>query len=637
MKKGSLNTAHSNGDHETDYNNMKARNANCHLGVNPRSSFKQHDTGLRYSRLNPQTNDPEPIFVEFDSEEAFLQDYLYLNPCPFELEEGLPATSFVYHSTPNHTRTKIKCTQTENYLESVLSAICEKCPSFHVCVHKESFQTGYRLRVKLANPSKKQMYQYSSKYITKTSLRPLEKIKDVRLRNHPASLWIDRSGFVLIRQAKGRPRKRLPVDRIPGVRLLDGGQLTSRLMAAVSTHLIQGLGHDFIAEGYGIASRTVDTISSIASLTVRKAKLENLCQQIENGTLGTAYDTPNRPYLQTESFWMNEEEYIAVLKFTPIDCSSEIPEELWKQKTELVFIYSAKEAEELRRTWKAVYCERTMTFLNYSVPDESNMRPTSILFTTKARLILFLFEPIRKESNTPAEIIYLICQLWMEIIKEFESSDLALSKNKETFKIFTRFPCSPLDLITMGRTKKFLAVFATDLRNEWSPSDNIRINALIQALNSMVDCLCKPGKKAAKDSGSTIEYREKSIHYISQLTDRIENVLTPGLKTGDLSYSINKMLYLNEAVIPTITAERGPKPTIPFNADGDIDTKYIKSIGIPVHCLEYLLDQGLMERNRVDIISCASEKLKLGKAHPCSDCNICPLITALALEDSFEE
>lgn len=636
MKKGSLNTAHSNGDHETDYNNMKARNANCHLGVNPRSSFKQHDTDLRYSRLNPQTNEPEPIFVEFDSEEAFLQDYLYLNPCPFELEEGLPATSFVYNSTPNHTRTKIKCSQTEHYFEPVLSTICEKCQSAHVCVHKESFQTGYRLRVKLANPSKKQMYQYSSKYITKTSLQPLEKVKDVRLKNHPASLWIDRSGFVLIRQAKGTPRKRLPVDRIPGVRLLPGGQLTSRLMAAVSTHLIQRLDHDFIAEGYGIASRTVDAISSIASSTVRKAKLENLCQQIENGTLGTAYDTSGRPFLQMEPFFVDGEECIAVLKCTPINCSSQIPEELWKQKTELVYFYSVKEAEELRDRWERAYRERTGAFL-YAPLSFAYMCPTSI-FTTEDRLIIFLFEPIRKGTNTPAEIIYLICQLWMEIIKEFESSDLALSKNEETFDIFNLFPSSPLDLTTMRRTKKTLAVFATVLHNEWDSPDNIRINSLIRSLNTAVDRLCKPVKKNASNLyRAFLEEREMYIHYISNLTDRIKNVLKKGLETGDASDAISKMLYFNEAVIPTIMTQESPKPTFPFNADGDIDTKYIKSIGIPVHCLEYLLDQGLMDNNRVEIISCVSEKLKLGKAHPCSDCNICPLITALAFEDTFEE
>jgi len=95
---------------------------------------------------------------------------------------------------------------------------------------------------------------------------------------------------------------------------------------------------------------------------------------------------------------------------------------------------------------------------------------------------------------------------------------------------------------------------------------------------------------------------------------------------GSADYMIGRILYLNSAAIPIGYSYNNHEIHFPIDK-GEFDFSRFskqKYHGIPLYCINHLLNSGLLNDIDCSDIVCSTKKVQYGKEHPCQ--NKCPYV-----------
>ena len=556
----------------------------------------------------------ETPLVNFDKSEEYLADYLKMPDCPFEYVDA-PRQSAVFAPEP----ARIVCTIGEEPAK-VLTKRCGECELYsnRTCAFSEDFQKRNVLQV----TARQEKYHMNG--AVDRSLKDMT-INDVRFRCHPAVLKVSRVGYL---DKNGAKYDREQLDLIPGVRAMYRGQYSIRLIKAILTHCADGIAREFIAEGYGISDSSVKNYEIRMSDAVRDKKFKILKEDLANRRLLIQRDASGTPYLHARVAVIFGEEYCVLYKFTPNIPKDDRADKTWRETTEVVAIFPISEAEVLKEKLGNLYRQKSSDLeMLQEVGDFSDSDIMKVL----------AIRSIENRSRTPGEVTFFACKTTALLAKrrELHPQKRPYQKMWDTAVAFG----DPLNIAdeTVWTSLPRLQQYCKTLEEYSQGIEDAELSENIAKLHGLIDYYREKDQDQlysdfSGESSVCWQAQEEIENYqlhcekfelkISRAFQNYRKKVRGRIKTTTPD-AIRRLLYMNRAVIPTRWNDDGTS-TLPFTAEGDLDSRYISTIGIKVHCAERLLNTGLFDPRRTTPLVCVAEK-KHSK-HPCRGCDFCPQV-----------
>lgn len=536
------------------------------MGKNKKHIVENHKANCYPKKTRDDMDVPESQLslehnlYEFDDVDSFLFDYKNAKPAPFtEVKAG----------------TRKKATVSETIVKT-RETICKKC-----CVHpskgafkKEStcsegflkdFQTGWEIGL---------TQEQDISACGTTSATPLTMF-DVRLNGKPASLRIHRAG---LKQSK----KRLPVQVIPYVSANVKEQMTLRLMKAVNDAYIDtGNKRKYIAEAYGISTRTIDDHLTLSAIALRNRALYNRRKALWDDQTGA---------LAVRNIRL----FPFVLKGKKVIGCFEFPDDRTKGG-KLLDIYDCAALD----AYKASLVSHFESSQTFSLLSNEQIKGLDLLST-------YWLDNRESIDGYPPELLYAVIGLYIEVAKQLNCTKYDFPEQytqkihsffdglmtpliqkiflrnapikNEDFTILCRTVSEVDSFFDKGRVLKCVAAILK-VQSDWSLDYSSNILLWEERF----------GKSISKDQENEIKKTVKLLLL------HLKN--TKGLSSDE----VRKRIFLNKATLPSTGDPHILLEQTPF---GTIDVSVWDEFGIDLHCLRHMIKGGLFSENLQDIPKC---------------------------------
>ncbi len=503
-------------------------------------------------------------FVDFDSHEEFCKD----------LQDALQRQSVV-SVTPSKSP---QCVMAEREQKT-----CSSCNS-RSCDLKDSFMEAWKVNWDLQGISicphcgEKAVYQ-----VRKISELPL-KIHDVRMAGHPARLILSKTK----NWGCSNCGSNISRARIPGIQCVAGGEFSLRLLRSIFELNIAGVPNGFIAEGYDLKRNYVGELC-------RKfqAQTEKIFSERRNSLLA---DMPSDTFYG-ETVFAQGKKYEAIF-----DANTDE-------------FYTILPTEDILTVFESIASDEQSQLVRKSLREPVALYAFSKIAPIRRKIAAGLFEVMQTAqvectNKITVRALYLPDEIrfWLRSTITDDGINLwdlhsYLSDTKNFHAFYPRSGESVYLSRTRKKAKEVASFINTILRDEMRTWDteserenhNMRISRLRDFVWSLQHGSSYPRLPVVKRLEQALQDSE---YPITERFRRLQFYNEPSILSEETGYQTPRMREDNG--MPELTSSRIGQ-------------------GIPVSCLEHLLNNGLLQREPGHI-KCVHHRKKQLDGHCTLDC-----------------